>query len=283
MSQSALTIYWATDAHMIAEVDNKPSAPGSFLANRLFYTASKKMEKFVARINADRPDLVLFTGDAVNRFDPASFQLFLRSWERIDPAIRKEAVIGNHDLADAPESAHHDLANMFGYGDRPAIAGSKFNQSFGLSGSQGAARILIVDTNMDEHGNHILTIPGLLKPEGLRFIEQELLQCPEQLCLLVSHHGMADNASHFDPADGLAFKEMIDSVKRRRPELVIVNLFGHNHRSGIREYTALGPNVKGYSIPPVVDNMIGYFAKVSITGIELHFELNELPYEEADG
>lgn len=273
-----LIIYWASDSHVKHEVDGDESAEGAVAIGRYYYTAGQKLQNFVDDVNINRPDLVYVSGDMLEVWHPNSADIFMDKWTQIDPSIKKELTLGNHDLAGAPELANTTIADKFGYGNRPVVAGSKFNQSFYISNIDKSVKIISVDTNINDNGNHTVITAQLLKEPIRNWIKAELLNSTSEKVIICSHGGMADNSAHFNADDQLAFKLMIDEVAGQRPELEMYSIFGHNHRTTISEYATLGENIKCYSMPPAVNGLIGKYAVVIIANDGLSFEIKDLTY-----
>ena len=84
-------------------------------------------------------------------------------WNEI--TVPKELTVGNHDMDGGKAAvANTELADLLGYGDRPIIAGSKFNQSFYLENAYNKVKIISFDTNIDENGHLPITIQPCKKP-----------------------------------------------------------------------------------------------------------------------
>jgi hypothetical protein len=273
---NALRIFWSTDSHVLASVDRNPSAEGAILGTRYFYTGATKIGLFRNAVNSNQPHLAVFTGDALEQYNEETMNLFLNSWNAI--TVRKEALAGNHDLYPDQTILNTTLADKYGYGSKSITAGSKFNQSFGISNANYSARVIMAETNLDSAGNPFRSAIGSIHSSVISYIETELLNCTESTALIFSHHGMQDNSSHFDPVSGQAFKTMIDNVKVQKPNLKIFNFFGHNHRDTLKTWTEFGNNITGYSIPPVVDYAVGYYAVMYVTNGKVEFEIKTLPY-----
>jgi hypothetical protein len=274
-----LKIFWATDAHVYASVDGNPNAPSAIGGTRYFYTASQKLQYFVDDVNAVIPDLVYFSGDMIEEWKHiGSADLFMQKWNQISPNIRKELTIGNHDLAGFPQLANTEMADVFGYGGKPIIAGSKFNQSFYLDNGKNKVKVISFDSNIDEFGNHVVVTIQLMKQPIRDWIESEILNSTADIILICSHGGVADNSAHFSPSDQAAFKTMINNVVGIRPELKLYTFFGHNHILGVSEHKTLGKNIKAYSLPPVVDNSIGKYTVLSVSKDGVEFEIKDLAY-----
>lgn len=258
-----LKIFFAADAHIRADVDGNPNATGAIGGTRYFYTAGQKMQNFVDDVNKSYPDLVYFGGDMIEEWENVgSADLFMQKWNQINSGIRKELTVGNHDLAWSPSLANTDMATKYGYGSRPIVAGSKYNQSFVLTNGKNTLRIIAVDTNIDENGNHQVVTAQTLKQPIRDWLESELLNSPEKNIVIFSHAGMEDDLYHFNETDAQAFKTMVDRVISQRPELKIYNIYGHRHQPDIVSDDRLGSSVKSYSIPAVVENEVGNYVEI---------------------
>lgn len=262
-SDKPLKIMFATDSHVKAPVDGNSEAIGAIGGTRFFYTAGQKLQKFVDDVNDKKPDLVFCGGDMIEELNEGSEELFMTKWNQINSSIRKELTVGNHDLAWSPELTNTYIADAFGYGDRPIIAGSKFNQSFILSNGDNALKIISIDTNINENGEHKVVTAQMLKQPIRDWIESELLNSTEENIILFSHAGMEDDLYHFNADDAQDFKAMIDDIVLKRPELKVYSIYGHRHQTNVRSDNRLGESVKSYSIPAVVDTKIGKYVEIT--------------------
>lgn len=245
---NALKFYWTTDLHTKASVDKDPNATGATNGNnRYFYASMNKFKQMITEANSKPLEAFIITGDMFE--DERDFNFFMTEWNEIDASMRKELTIGNHDMVGGA-SAYDDCVTGFGYDARTEIAGSKFNQSFSLSNGLVSARVLIVDSNFDENGNHAISTTGRFTQAELDWLESEMQNATEEVILLMTHHAPHnyDEAGHFyfDQTSAFSIRDIVDNLKVSQPEKVVHCLAGHFHQTEVKPYTNLGNNFKGY-------------------------------------
>ena len=255
----ALKILWVTDTHIDASVDGDSEAEGacsewedSVVGPRCYYTGRGKLAYFVDQVNIANPDMAIHTGDSIDgEHSDVDFQLFLDEWNRIDPGIHKEFARGNHDR-------NPNLIPMLGYDGKPVNAGSVFNQSYTLSNEQNTVRIITINTHLQEdiEDGYTGRTQGRAYQYLLDWIENEIVECPEDTVLIFSHAGPHQPNSYFQDEHGVAFRNMVYASRGNKN---VYSLFGHRH-SGITGYTTynsvpgLGSMVfRGHTIPAAVN------------------------------
>ena len=299
-----MRILWLTDLHLLAGAPVTPDASDAVLFGVLnIYQGAARLAARVDRVNAVRPDLAICTGDIVDshglwrahlRADAgcmrrwhatipgdstkatydasASFALFRRSWERIDPAIPKYLTVGNHDVMALP---HEQLAEALGHEDRATVAGSRFNAAHAVSGGETAIRLLMVDSNLGADRD-AWCYTGRLRPEILDWIRNELSNAAEETVLLCMHHGPHrhdagvpqggdQRVTQFDGDDAMRLRTLVDEAAATRRGLRVHCLFGHEHGNrDVRRFDNLGPNLPGILSPCVIDYAPGLFTVIDV-------------------
>lgn len=245
--QKQLLIYWITDTH-------------------LYPDDAKLMPEFVERVNADKPDLVIHTGDLIEA-DPAAFPLFMNYWNQIDPTIPKALTIGNHDL---DKMSMQQIADETGYGTEALIAGSRFNQTFVVNG----IRIIMYDST-----NNAL-YAGKCDQEGQDWISGILTTCEESQAIIFTHH-----APHlywtptpaFIEADAFALSDVVKNALTSNRTLQSVKC-GYGHRHGNEELwtsTALGGHFPGYLATAAKDNFPWWYTDFKMSRTRTKFRQGE--------
>lgn len=215
-----LRIFWMTDIHLVDEVTDRPEAPGAIWMERHYYASFSKLRQAVERIEQEQPDLVICTGDVIDRAQP--LDTFLREWERIPSP--KRFIIGNHDLAIGADAVEEQL----GIRDHPVVAGSRFNDSFSLRNSRAAARILLLDTYVGHHGERLYdTCEGTIAKEAFEWLREEMTTCEENLILIFSHNGIGGPEEYFDRKAATDFLELARQIAAQGKR--ILQLAGHHH------------------------------------------------------
>lgn len=275
-----LTIYIATDSHVLDTVDGNPDAEGATNGfTRYFYTAGQKMQNFVDDVNNDQPDLVLFLGDMVENAYTNSLDLFVSKWNQITPTVQKEITIGNHDMAGGQSIVNTDMADMLGYGDHSIIAGSKYNYTFVLSNDRHSVKFIAMDTNMDIDGIHKPITPQIITNDTMDFVKDEMLNSEQTHIILYAHGGAPDIDRHFDPDSRERLKVMFEEVKTQRPELNLIYIAGHKHPTKVESYPNFSQYAETYIIPSIVNYEIGKYVVAKFdSNAGIVFEEKEVIY-----
>lgn len=261
-------IYWTTDHHVWSVNDGgpgeDPEAPNATLGTRWFWIAPSRLRAFVAAVNAAHAlgevDYVLHSGDMLQ--SGVDWAFWNSMWDDLDPDIPQIVVPGNHDFAGGSDYAV--VAAGLRRDTEPMIARSQFNRSFQASGSGVEARIIVFDTNMDAEGEHKPITAGIIHPDVLDWLEEEIGDSPEDLVLLISHHSPHETVGHFDPASALALRSVVEAAVASRPTLRVVSLFGHYHAPNLRVWKQLGPNLPGYSAAAACEDTAADYCVVKV-------------------
>lgn len=195
---------------LIAQIsDTHVKRPGK-LAYRQVDTAAM-LRACVEQVMAvrPRPDLVLITGDLVDRGDPVEYA-YLR--ELLAPLSLPMLVIaGNHDDRDAMRVAFPDAT----YLPRSGYLHYAVNR--------GPLRFIGLDTLIPGEGG------GMLCDERLQWLEATLSEAQDCPTLVMMHHPPFDTGiAHMDEK-GLVGRETYAALIDRHPQ-VVATLCGHLHR-----------------------------------------------------
>lgn len=259
--EEAVRIYWATDSHYDHAVEGDPDAPGSIVVGtRRLYTAGAKLRHFVDLANASGAEAVIHTGDMIDKH-AQSVDEAVAIWDGL--TVPSYVTPGNHDFQNGPTYAQWVTA--LGYGGRTENAGSAFNHSASVERDGFAVRLITLDSNINDQGNHQSLIAGRLHADARSWLASELSSCPEDDVIIAIHHGPQDVASgYFNASDADAYRLVVEAAVDSRG-LKVHTLFGHNHsRTSPMKYLALGGKVPGILAPPVVDHIPGRFGVINI-------------------
>jgi 3',5'-cyclic AMP phosphodiesterase CpdA len=257
-----LTIFWQTDLHLSA-LDGEHDDPAAIRGALHLYSGTVKARRFVDEANIARPDLAVHTGDMVDT-GPTMFPTFMTEWARL--AVPSALTLGNHDLYGVTFA---EATTALGRDPFPEVAGSRFNESFGVTNGNVAARILMVDTNRGDAGAAADTT-GRLQSDAIAWIEAEMDAASEDIVLLFSHHGPHGFAGpggvQFSETDATAVAAAIQGVLDDRPAMRAHWLFGHAHgtQSVLRQQT-LGVGIPGYRAAAIIDRNPGAYLVVRVT------------------
>ncbi|MEN9205125.1 MAG: metallophosphoesterase [Thermostichales cyanobacterium BF4_bins_65] len=144
-------------------------------------------------------DFVLITGDLVDAADAASFEC-LGAILRQDCPVPFYLAPGNHDLVEVLDPAEQALMQQRAprYG-RPQVAAWMQNLfacawaptgwlDYSLSPCPGM-RIICLDSSIDVHKDGPLPCSvGVVRPEQLQWLHQELQRCQEEWVVVMVHH-----------------------------------------------------------------------------------------------
>lgn len=167
------------------------------------FDSVKQVEKGVSMINAQKPDLFLFTGDLVN-FDKDEIDPYIETFSKIMAPYGRFSVLGNHDyygMSNVPESERRNYWSAF----------DKKHEAIGFELLRNTSRKIHKD------GDHINLIGvenwgigGFPKtgdlPQAMRMID------PSRPSILMSH-----DPSHWD------------HVVLKTKHLIDLTLSGHTH------------------------------------------------------
>lgn len=267
--QDGAKIYWITDTHILAAADGDPHHPDAIKVDgrRWIYTARQKLRDFVDQANkaADsHPVAVVHTGDMVERYDEESMSMFLSEWERLDPEIPKFVTPGNHDFANG---SYHILIERLGRAGSNEIAGSKFNQSFALRLGDVTVRIIMLDTNIgpDGHGSYVT---GYIQPNLAAWLQSELANAPENLCMVFMHHGPSGPVSYFDDDSLIRLNNALTAAVAWQDNWRTKQYFvfwGHDHRTSWHRSHRLISRVTGVGSAAAVEYNPSRFTILTVT------------------
>jgi 3',5'-cyclic AMP phosphodiesterase CpdA len=201
---------------LIAQIsDMHVGLPGSMI-DRLYHT-TEHLERAVAHVNglAPRPDLLVATGDLVDRGDPAEYARLRAALSAL--AMPYHLVPGNHDDRAALLAAFADHADL------PRDGFVQYTVE------AGPLRLVMIDTLVPGASG------GRLCPERLAWLDARLGEVPGRPTVVFMHHppfltGMAAmDAMGLDGSDDLA------AVIRRHPQVERIAC-GHLHRAITRRF-----------------------------------------------
>jgi 3',5'-cyclic-AMP phosphodiesterase len=168
---------------------------------------------------AVRPDVVLLTGDLVNRGRPEEYALLRTVLAPLQ--ARTLVVPGNHDDRDALRSAFGDQPELPRSGDLSYVVDDL------------PLRLVGVDTTVAGRDD------GELDGDRLDWLSQALAAGDGRPTMLFMHHPPAPTGMWWMDYGGLKGRDGLRSVLARHPEVVRV-VAGHVHRATC---TAWGPTV----------------------------------------
>ncbi len=251
-----LTIYWMTDIHIVDELTDLPDAPDAIRGERHYYAAVRKLSQAVDWINAEQPDLAVCTGDVIDR--PQSLKSFVSEWDRID--VPKAFILGNHDL----EAGYEAIESQLGHADYPLIAGSRFNQSRRLSNGSVHARLILLDTYVEEDGTHRYdSCEGTITEAAMEWLREQMLQCEEQIILLFAHNGIWGPDEYFDQEAVSAFAKIVDQAVQRGKSFI--HLAGHDHVHPEAVVKTIGNSATFINGAAMINGPVSYMNVVQIS------------------
>lgn len=231
-----MKIYWMTDLHIKDSVSGCPKAENGTHRDRHYYAAKDKLQHALNIINKEKADFVVCTGDITDGIQPLT--TFKEVWDKIDAP--KELTIGNHDLS----NGYISLVKQLGYEDRLTVARSKFNCSIPLQKGSIKARLIFLDTNIGEDGQHRTnSVEGAIQEDAFQWLENELCSCQEKTILVFSHNGLGGPVKFFDQQHVQRFKDIVDKAAIVKGEIKIINLAGHHHVHPVAVVKEMSPNL----------------------------------------
>lgn len=271
-----LKIFIINDLHFRANTDGDPNSIGGKQEsnNRYYYASPNNLRDFVAKANAEKPDLILLLGDICDT--PSDFDLFNDIWNEIDLTIRKEITIGNHDFDDLD---YTQLSSVLGYNTKPFNAGSQFNQSFTVSSNNETANIILLDATFntdDEHGSHYQDIR--FHSDTIEWLRTVLMTDNKETFYIGTHVAPHQSGSYFNNAQMVQIGEMLNSVRAQKPNIKTHWFFGHNHVMDVTPINNMGSPNPGYLLPATILLETGRFTELSIVKGNVSIIKRELSY-----
>ena len=271
-----LTVF--SDSHINTEAVDDETYPNLSSPPMYYYTARKKVEDVVGYVNENKPNVLLCLGDVIDGENwDSSFDMFMSYWDTVDISIKKAISAGNHDyyykIPDDP--VHEYVAGKLGYGERAYVAGSKMQESFAVYHSihdrSFGVRFINLDTNITAEGT-FNGVGSYISTEVLNWIENELLNCPENLAFIFSHKGR----NFLEEQSRIGLETTIANVLNGRPEMKIYRLYGHTHRPSIWKYNSDIGGFPIYNVSALVDNLESefytlYISEAGVHSIETHW------------
>jgi 3',5'-cyclic-AMP phosphodiesterase len=202
---------------LIAQItDTHISTPGS--VNDRYFRTPEHLERAVAHLNrlVPRPDVVLATGDLVERGEPEEYVRLRAILDRL--AMPLYVIPGNHD------SREH-LARAFADRGYLPTRGEFLHYTV----EEWPVRLVGLDTQVPGQPG------GALCPERLAWLDARLGEAPAQPTLVFMHHPPFVTGLAAMDGMGLEGKEALSAVVRRHPQVERIAC-GHVHRPMTRRF-----------------------------------------------
>jgi len=202
---------------LIAQItDTHISTPGS--VNDRYFRTPEHLERAVAHLNrlAPRPDVVLATGDLVERGEPEEYARLRAILDRL--AMPLYVIPGNHD------SREH-LARAFADRGYLPTRGEFLHYTV----EEWPVRLVGLDTQVPGQPG------GALCPERLAWLDARLGEAPARPTLVFMHHPPFVTGLAAMDGMGLEGKEALAAVIRRHPQVERIAC-GHVHRPMTRRF-----------------------------------------------
>jgi predicted MPP superfamily phosphohydrolase len=100
------------------KIDNLPEAFEGFRIGQISdihsgtFDSKKQVEKGIAMLNGETPDMVVFTGDLIN-FHKDEIDPYIESFQKIEAPFGKYSILGNHDYYGMANVPKNEQANYF--------------------------------------------------------------------------------------------------------------------------------------------------------------------------
>lgn len=202
---------------LIAQItDTHISTPGS--VNDRYFRTPEHLERAVAHLNrlAPRPDVVLATGDLVERGEPEEYARLRAILDRL--AMPLYVIPGNHD------SREH-LARAFADRGYLPTRGEFLHYTV----EEWPVRLVGLDTQVPGQPG------GALCPERLAWLDARLGEAPARPTLVFMHHPPFVTGLAAMDGMGLEGKEALAAVIRQHPQVERIAC-GHVHRPMTRRF-----------------------------------------------
>lgn len=275
----SLTVF--SDTHLHYEAFDNPEFPNLSSPPMYFYTGRAKLEYLTDHINNNTSDVIIHTGDVVHSSGQnIGYDIFMNYWNTIDESVLKLVSPGNHDYQllrqnnELELSANEYLATKLGYVGCGVNARSYFNQAFEVNKDGVKVKFIHVETNINEEGEYDSQAPGYIHSDTRGWVSQEIDNFDGNIVVLYSHKG----DSYLDADDMATFNIMLDSKIAINPNLKIIWIYGHKHRTDLISYARSSNRIE-YCLPALIDNEVGKFYEVTIDAFgNANFKLVYAPY-----
>ena len=216
-----------SDVHLDTKNPDKPA--------RKFAQSVPMFQKAIKKVNAIKPDMVIFSGDMVNKPDENEFDIFLKNAKDLD--MEFYPVVGNHDVG-------------VGGGLTKQKIIEKINKNCAWLNLSSTSYFIIKGEYlfifMDGSNDKQITSKGTFSKETLQFLDRTLTLYPYKKVIIVQHfpllppfkspsHEITNRNEYFDVLD--------------RHKNVIMVLSGHYHAS----HAAQRNNVLYITTPSMIE------------------------------
>ncbi len=185
---------------------------------RKFAQTKSMFQEAIVKVNSLNPDIVVFSGDMVNKSNEQEFDLFLNLASELKPPYYP--ALGNHDVG-------------VGGGMSKKFIVSKLNEVRPDLKLENPCYYIIKDDYififMDGTTDKIISANGYFSEGSLEFLEKTLSAFPDKKAIIVQHFPLMEpikSVTHQIFND----KEYFEILDRHKN--VIMVLSGHYHRSG---------------------------------------------------
>lgn len=261
-----ISLIIASDLHLHYEAFDDIDFPSLSSPPMYYYTGRAKLEYLTNYINNNTPDVALIAGDIVHSGgNNLGYDTFMDHWNTIDDSVLKLLATGNHDASiwrgvnDLDLSIRDYTATKLGYIDNIIHARSYFNQAYEVNKDGVRVKFIHVETNINIEGDYDSTTPGYIHSDTRTWVSDEIDTSNSNIIVLFSHKGDTD----LDNDDKILFNNMLDNKILTNPNLKIIWIFAHKHRSDVIKYSR-NSNRTEYCIPALIDLEVGKFCKMNI-------------------
>jgi len=237
-----------TDTHLFAPKGGESGEPDDG------FDRAEALRRAVAAINALQPlpDLVIHTGDMVDKGEPGAYALSREILDELKPPLY--LVPGNHDAREAMREAFIDLAHL----DAHETYIQYTVEDYPL-------RLVGLDTSEPKH------IGGYLCADRLAWIEKTLTASDHPVLIAMHHPPFLTKNVPFD-AFGFEGLEAFRSLIARMPHVAGI-ICGHVHRAistRLGSATVMAAPSTAYAYPVILDADVPLEKMIDPVGFTLH-------------
>lgn len=280
-SLNTISLIVASDTHLYYEAFDDPEFPNLSSPPMYFYTGRAKIEYVTDYINNNIPEAVILTGDIVHSGgDNLGYDTFMSYWNTIDESVLKLLSPGNHDYSLLRQNnemglpVHEYVATKLGYINYDINARSYFNQAFEVNKDGMRVKFIHVETNINNEGVYDSSTSGYIHSDTKDWVSQEIDNSSSNIIVLHSHKG----DTYLDSEDMINFNAMLDSKIVINPNLKIIWIYGHKHRTELIAYARSSNRIE-YCLPALIDFEVGKFYTMTIDEVgNAKFDLVYAPY-----
>lgn len=244
------TFYICSDVHLLSNnlLDN-PDIKGRYTSDgRVQRYDYELVQALVDKVNADKPDALILTGDLSFNGELDSHKELIKMLDTVSPEVKVLVIPGNHDtyilnglVADCSTTDESFKKLYANYGYTGAVSYDEDTLSYAYEIGDDFLALMLDTTlcryNEDENRN---TVGGYVSPYTREWIEGLLIEAQKkgQRVVCFTHHNVIDHDTGFTSGYTIIDNEpLIELLMKYGVQL---NFSGHLHIQNIAKYADKG-------------------------------------------